>query len=127
MSARQYWVASEDEFADIADRELDALPEWITSAISEHNVAIAIEDERPNQPRVLGVYSRFGAGSVITLYRVPISRVAGNRQRLPRAIHDTLLHELGHLFGMSEADLNHYSIGNDPLPDAQQVHPPSGE
>ena len=127
MSGRHYWVASEDEFADIAERELDALPEWITSAISEHNVAIAIEDERPNQPRVLGVYGRFGAGSVITLYRVPISRVAGNRQRLPRAIHDTLLHELGHLFGMSEADLNHYSIGNDPLPDAQQVHPPPGE
>ncbi len=120
-------VASEDEFADLAERELDALPGWIQSAIAEHNVAISIEDQRPNQPRVLGVFTRFGAGSVITLYRMPISRAAGNRQNLPRAIHNTLLHELGHLFGMSEDDLNHYSIGNDPLPDAEPVHPPPGE
>jgi predicted Zn-dependent protease with MMP-like domain len=115
---------SEDEFAAIAERELDALPEWIQSAITEHNVAISIEDQRPNEPRVLGVFTRYGGGSMITLYRLPINRVAGSRQNLPRAIHDTLLHELGHLFGMSESDLNHFSIGNDPAPDAQRVHPP---
>ena len=118
------FVASEDEFAALAEHELDALPAWIQSAIAEHNVAISIEDARPNEPRVLGVFSRYPAGSMITLYRVPISRVARDRQGLPRAIHDTLLHELGHLFGMSESDLNHYSIGNDPLPDAQPVHDP---
>jgi len=115
---------SEDEFAAIAERELDALPPWIQSAISEHNVAISIEDQRPGEPRILGTFTRYGGGSMITLYRLPISRVAGDRQHLPRAIHDTLLHELGHLFGMTEADLNHYSIGNDPLPDAEPVHPP---
>ncbi len=125
MQGREWFEASEDEFAAIAERELDALPPWIQSAIGEHNVAIAIEDQRPNEPRVLGVFTRYGGGSVITLYRLTISRTAGSRERLPRAIHDTLLHELGHLFGMTEADLNHYSIGNDPLPGAQAVHPPT--
>ena len=37
-------------------------------------------------------------------------------------IHETLLHELGHLFGMSEHDLDEFTIGNDPLPGAQPVH-----
>ena len=117
-------ACSEDEFAALAERELDALPGWIKSAIATHNVAISIEDEHPNQPRTLGVFARYGGTSQITLYRLPINRVAGDRQHLRRAIHDTLLHELGHLFGMTETDLDHYSIGNNPLPDAQPVHAP---
>jgi predicted Zn-dependent protease with MMP-like domain len=117
-------IASEDEFAMLAEAELDALPDWIKSAIASHNVAISIEDERPGQPRTLGVFARYSGTSLITLYRLPINRVAGERRNLPRAIHDTLLHELGHLFGMSETDLDHYTIGNNPLPDAQPVHPP---
>jgi hypothetical protein len=36
-------------------------------------------------------------------------------------VHDTLLHEVGHLFGMSEADLDRYTIGNNPAPGAHQV------
>jgi predicted Zn-dependent protease with MMP-like domain len=124
MSAGRAQAVSEDAFAALVEAELDALPGWITAAIADHNVAIAIEDERAGHPRTLGIFARYGAGSQIILYRLPISRGAGDRRRLPRAIHDTLLHELGHLFGMSEGDLDHYSIGNDPLPDAEQVHPP---
>jgi hypothetical protein len=41
---------------------------------------------------------------------------------LRRVVHDTLLHELGHLFGMTEGDLDGYTIGNNPRPDAQPVH-----
>jgi len=117
-------ACSEDEFATLAECELDALPDWIKSAIATHNVAISIEDRRPNEPRTLGVFARYSGTSQITLYRLPISRVAGGRQHLRRAIHDTLLHELGHLFGMNEIDLDHYSIGNNPLPDAQPIHAP---
>jgi predicted Zn-dependent protease with MMP-like domain len=118
-------VPSEDEFAALAERELDALPEWIKSAIAGHNVAISIQDEQRGEPRTLGVFARYSGASEITLYRLPISRAAGDRQHLRRAIHDTLLHELGHLFGMTEADLDQYSIGNNPRPDAQRVHGPT--
>ena len=117
-------TCSEDEFAALAEDELDALPGWIQAAIATHNVAISIEDELPAQPRTLGVFARYSGASEITLYRLPITRVAGDRQHLRRVIHDTLLHELGHLFGMTESDLDHYSIGNNPLPDAQRVHAP---
>jgi predicted Zn-dependent protease with MMP-like domain len=115
---------SEDEFAALAEYELDALPGWIKSAIAEHNVAISIEDQHPSEPRTLGVFAQYSGASEITLYRVPISRAAGDRPHLRRVIHDTLLHELGHLFGMTETDLDHYSIGNNPRPDAQEVHGP---
>jgi predicted Zn-dependent protease with MMP-like domain len=121
-------VVSEDEFAAIAESELDALPPWIQDEIARRNVAIDIEDERPGSPRTLGLFrSRTQNGatfSEITLYRLPIVRAAGGPANLRRVIHDTLLHELGHLFGMSEGDLDGYTIGNDPRPDAQPVHPP---
>jgi len=61
----------------------------------------------------------------ITLFRLPILRAAGRRERLRRAVHDVLLHELGHLFGMTESDLDEFSIGNDPRPGATPVHPPA--
>ena len=119
---------SEDELAELAEAELDALPGWITRAIRQHNVAIGIEDELSGSPRTLGLFqveTLMGRSmATITLYRRPIVRAAGDREHLRRVVHDTLLHELGHLFGMSEDDLDHYSIGNDPLPDAAPVHPP---
>ena len=40
---------SEDEFAALAESELDALPGWIKSAIAGHNVAISIEDQQPGE------------------------------------------------------------------------------
>lgn len=118
---------SEEEFAQIAERELVTLPEWLQAKIRDANVAFGIEEQRPGEPRVLGLYSRASGQSQITLYRVPIARAAGSHDRLQRQIHDTLLHELGHLFGMTEHDLDRYTIGNNPLPDAAPVRPPTWE
>jgi predicted Zn-dependent protease with MMP-like domain len=120
--------SSEDEFAAIAEGELEALPPWIQDEIARRNVAIDIEDERTGSPRMLGLFrSRTQNGATfgeITLYRLPIVRAAGEGANLRRVIHDTLLHELGHLFGMTERDLDGYTIGNRPRPDAEPVHPP---
>ena len=113
--------ATEDEFARITEEELDSLPGWLKTKIDETNVAIGIEDERPGQPRVLGLYQQLGRESQITVYRRPIIRAAGSREALRRQIHGTLLHELGHLFGMTEEDLDHYQIGNHPLPGAAPI------
>lgn len=124
-------MCSEDELAELAEAELRALPEWITAEIERKNVAISIEDELHGQPWTLGLYQSFGYGAdrmrEITLYRLPIVRAAGNRERARQVVHETLLHELGHLFGMTERDLDEYSIGNEPRPDAQPVHPPPGD
>lgn len=119
---------SDDEFAAIVEEELAALPPWLQKAIDDANVAIAVEDERPEEPRTLGLYQEQSRGedrvSTITLYRESILRTVNGPDGLHRQVHDTLLHELGHLFGMSEDDLNRYTIGNAPLPGAQPVHPP---
>jgi predicted Zn-dependent protease with MMP-like domain len=120
---------TEDEFAAIADAELDALPPWIQARISAANVAIDIQDEREGEPRTLGFFRRTTFNGMqsaeITLYRLSILRAAGSRDRLRRGIHDVILHELGHLFGMSESDLDEFSIGNNPRPGATPVHPPA--
>lgn len=124
-------AVSDEEFAAIVEAELAALPPWIGRAITQQNVAITVEEERAGEPRVFGVYQSQTRGSdvmsEITLYRRPIMRVSGDRAALHRQIHDTLLHELGHMFGMSETDLDHFTIGNNPRPDAEPVHPPPGE
>ena len=57
------------------------------------------------------------------LYRRTIIAVAHDRANLRQVVHETILHELGHLFGMSEGDLDEYTIGNNPRPDAQSVRP----
>jgi predicted Zn-dependent protease with MMP-like domain len=116
---------AENEFTQIVEHEIAALPAWIAQAIQSDNVAIDVADELPGQPRTLGLYRRIGDTSEITLYRLPLSRAARSHEGLRRAVHDTLLHELGHLFGMTERDLDDYTIGNNPRPDAQRVHPPS--
>jgi predicted Zn-dependent protease with MMP-like domain len=119
---------SEEEFAAIAEAELDALPPWIQERIAAANVAIDIQDAREESPRTLGLFQESTTEGMsmaeITLYRIPILRAAGRRENLRRVVHDVLLHELGHLFGMSESDLNEFSIGNEPRPGATPVHPP---
>lgn len=124
---------SEDEFAAIVEAELQTLPGWIVAEIEARNVAIDIADQRHGSPGTLGLYrTQATPGGItgapplreITLYRLPILHVAGSPSEVRRIVHDTLLHELGHLFGMSEADLDKYTIGNHPRPDADPVHPP---
>jgi predicted Zn-dependent protease with MMP-like domain len=126
-------LCSEDEFAAIVEAELRALPDWIVREIEARNVAIDIADQRHRSPGTLGLYrTQSTPGGVtgapplreITLYRLPILRAAGSPSEVRRVVHDTLLHELGHLFGMSEDDLDRYTIGNHPRPDADPVHPP---
>lgn len=114
---------SEAEFAALADAELNALPAWLRTRISEQDVAIAVEDERDGEPLVLGVYRTLGSLSEIVLYRRTIMRVAHHQANLRQVVHETILHELGHLFGMSERDLDQFTIGNNPRPDAQPVRP----
>jgi len=128
LAGRPAFDCSEQELADLAETELRALPRWIQTAVERDNVAISIEDERAGQPRTLGLYQSSGYGRdqirEITLFRLAIVRAAGSRDRVREVVHDTLLHELGHLFGMSERDLDEYTIGNHPRPGAQPVHPP---
>jgi predicted Zn-dependent protease with MMP-like domain len=129
--SRSWWDAGEpavdcdeEALAALVEAELEALPAWIATAIAEHNVAVTVEEVSPGEPGTLGLFRRGGGTSEITIYRAPIVRLARDEAHLRRIVHDTVLHELGHLFGMSEGDLDRFTIGNNPLPGAQPVHPP---
>ncbi len=55
--------------------------------------------------------------TVITIYRTGICLAARSNdpqladESLRRQIHFTILHEIGHYFGMTEQDLQHYGYG----------------
>ena len=112
-----------EEFVKVAEESLDSLPEEFRSRIQ--NVAILVEDFAPNQspPRpgqqrrlLLGIFHGVPAtkksvfdlsvGPVhIVLYQRNIEAVCSNDAEVRHQIRQTLIHELGHYFGMTEEQL----------------------
>jgi predicted Zn-dependent protease with MMP-like domain len=113
----------EAAFATIVQDELAALPGWVHAELRRHAVLVTIEDAREGSPTTLGLYRRDRGAVEVTLYRLPLMRVAGSLDGLGTVVQETLLHEIGHVFGMDEADLDRYTIGNNPRPDAAPIAP----
>jgi len=108
------------EFERIAVAALDELPPWARQAMA--NVALVIEDEDPIEPDIYGVYDgvaltdRDGGEPLeparIVLYRVPLETDFGDDEpRLIEEIRTTLLHEIGHHFGLDEDRLHDLGYG----------------
>lgn len=110
---------SRDEFEEVVLDALDALPEEIAAAIAEANVVVLVEDEPPKgaEPELLGLYegiplderSVFGGIHMpdqIFIFRGPLQRMAEDRDELIREIGVTVVHELGHLFGIDDQRLH---------------------
>lgn len=97
-------------FDDHVKAALDSLPPHLAAALD--NVAIVIEDEHPDDPDLFGLYEGTPlpergdmAGSLpdrITIFRLPLTDEFTNREELEREIRITVLHELGHYFGLDE-------------------------
>jgi predicted Zn-dependent protease with MMP-like domain len=87
---------------------LDDLPPELASALE--NVAIVVEDENPEDPDVYGWYDGLGPGldhagalpDRIVLYRLPLQEEFPDPVELRRQIRITVLHEIGHFFGLDE-------------------------
>jgi predicted Zn-dependent protease with MMP-like domain len=114
-----------EEFERVVSRALDGLPDEIASRLE--NIAIVVEDEPTQQDLVdvgldpetdtlFGIYhglalpDRGGSyGNVlpdrIVIYRRPLLAVCQDRNELIRQIQDTVVHEVGHYFGLAEDDL----------------------
>ena len=113
-----------EEFDALVEQAMEGLPdEW---AELLDNVVVMVEDEPDPEDLeamgmdpgedLLGLYtgvplserSTFHMGALpdrVVLYRGPILRVCDNRRQVIREIRDTLVHELGHHFGMEEEDM----------------------
>ena len=97
-------------FDDHVKAALDSLPPHLAAALD--NVAVVVEDEHPDDPDLFGLYEGVPlpergdmAGSLpdrITIYRLPLEEEFGDRAELEREIRITVLHELGHYFGLDE-------------------------
>jgi len=97
-------------FEDHVRAALDELPPHIAEALE--NVAVVVEDENPEDPDLLGLYHGVPlpergdvAGSLpdkISIYRIPLEESFPDPQELREEIRITVLHELGHYFGLDE-------------------------
>lgn len=113
-----------EEFEALVEQAMSGLPEEWSDLLD--NVAVMIEDEpdpedleamgMDPEEELFGLYQgvplsqrdTFYMGAMpdrVILYRGPILRACDNRREVIREIRDTLVHELGHHFGMEEEDM----------------------
>jgi predicted Zn-dependent protease with MMP-like domain len=88
------------EDTEAAVREaLDSLPDWVSEELGE--VAVIVEDSHPDG--LMGVYDPIGG-----LHRIVVFRDANpNADEVKR----TVLHEIGHHFGMNEQHIDSLGFG----------------
>ena len=110
-------------FTQVVEEVLDSLPKEFRSRI--RNVAVLVEDLPPNQPPplsgrrrqlVLGIFhgvpttkkSVFDLPTgpdYVVLYQQNIEAVCSSEAEIREQIRRTVIHELGHYFGMDENQL----------------------
>ena len=89
-------------FDEHVRRSLDALPAEIARALE--NVAVVVEDENAAEPDLYGLFEEGGdvMPHKVTIYRKPLEADFDDPGDLEQEIRVTVLHELGHYFGMDE-------------------------
>ena len=113
-----------EKFESLVADALRSIPRRFRDAMT--NIAIVVEDEPPREllremdirppGTLLGLYSgtplterRWDHGNVlpdrILIFQGPHERAADDEDDLMVAIAETLIHEIGHYFGMSEAQI----------------------
>jgi predicted Zn-dependent protease with MMP-like domain len=100
-------------FEDHVRAALDELPPSIAAALE--NVAVVVEDENREDPDLLGLYHGVPlpergdmAGTLpdtISIYRLPLVESFPDPGELQKEIRITVLHELGHYFGLNEEQI----------------------
>jgi predicted Zn-dependent protease with MMP-like domain len=106
-----------ERFEHLVEQVLDNLPPRFRERL--YNVAIIVEDSpRPGirtHGLLLGLFHGIPRTEKSVFYSTPpdhiflyqknIEAIARNEADVPRQIRDTLLHEVGHYFGLTEEEL----------------------
>lgn len=108
-----------DEFWEVIEATLAELPPAFRDRLDYTVVTV---DEGP-PGNLLGLYegvpeSRRGYANMdtITLYKQALEREARSPEELPRLIRETLLHEIGHHFGLNEDEVRRATYPEAPKP-----------
>ena len=98
------------EFKQLVEQALDELPPRFASLL--RNVAVVVEEEpsdddldlleKPHH-ELLGIFRKHPPlPDQVVIFRRPILRVARNRHDAVRQVRETVIHELGHYFGLDD-------------------------
>lgn len=112
-----------EEFEALVEQALDGLPEEFAGLLD--NVVVMVEEEpdpedldalgmEPGE-ELFGLYQGVPLGERdsgytalpdrVLIYRGPILRACDNRRDVIREVRETVIHELGHHFGLDEDDM----------------------
>jgi predicted Zn-dependent protease with MMP-like domain len=119
---------SAEEFEQVVEEALDHLPQRFSDMLA--NIAVVVEEEpteedlelledeeedEDDDDELLGIYRgvplterSYGMPLLpdqVAIFRGPILRIARNRREAVREIRDTVIHELGHYFGLGDDDM----------------------
>lgn len=111
---------SRERFDELVGEALDLIPHQFTTAMS--NVAVLVEDIDPDNPNLLGLYhgvalterTSYYSGVLpdrITIYRLPILRICHSEADVVRQVGITVVHEVGHHFGIDDERLHELGWG----------------
>ena len=106
-----------EEFEEHVGAALDDLPAELARLLE--NVAIVVEDENAEEPDIFGWYDGLGptrerAGALpdrVVIYRLPLVESFPDPDELRREIRITVLHEIGHFFGLDEERIKELGYG----------------
>ncbi|HEX5121286.1 MAG TPA: metallopeptidase family protein [Pseudonocardiaceae bacterium] len=111
---------SAERFEELVADALDTIPRRFMAAMS--NVVVLVEDVHPDNDHLLGLYhgvalterTSYYSGVLpdrITIYRLPILRICSSEDDVVRQVRVTVVHEIGHHFGIDDATLHDLGWG----------------
>lgn len=111
---------SPQRFEELVGEALDAIPPELLGLLD--NVVIQVADEDSDEPSLLGVYHgtaltdrggdyTFALPDTITVYRLPILAICDDEEDVAREVAITVVHEIGHHFGIDERRLHDLGWG----------------
>jgi len=102
------------QFEQLVADALDQLPQQLVTSFD--NVVVVVEDENADEPGLLGLYEGIAlteresyTGVLpdrISLYRIPLCRVAEDLDHLVEEIAVTVVHEFAHHLGIDDDRLH---------------------
>jgi predicted Zn-dependent protease with MMP-like domain len=104
---------SDEEFETIVRQTIQSLPKEFLSQLD--NVEVVIDDEAPPDLPLLGLYrgvpktkrvSYSALPDKITIYKQPLLQLSRDEEETKKNIKETVLHEIGHHFGLSDEELD---------------------